>query len=49
MPQDVRADLKLSKPGGYRSPYHREFVLPDGVNNFRGYVKVGCGFVADVA
>jgi len=36
--QDVKADLKLSKLG-YRSPYHREYVLPDGVNNFRGYVK----------
>lgn len=36
--QDVRADLKLSKLG-YRSPYHREYVLPDGVTNFRGYLR----------
>eukprot|EP00983_Pelagomonas_calceolata_P123453 1161006-Pelagomonas_calceolata.AAC.5 len=25
---------------GSRSPYRREFVLPDGVSNFRGYVRV---------
>jgi len=33
-------DLKLSKQGGYRSPHFREYVLPDGVNNFRGYIRV---------
>ena len=38
--QDVRMDLKLSRQGGYRSPYFREYVLPDGVNNFRGYIRV---------
>eukprot|EP00955_Chlamydomonas_euryale_P077168 362866-Chlamydomonas_euryale.AAC.39 len=35
---DVRSDLCLSK-SGRRSPYFREYVLPDGVNNFRGYVR----------
>jgi len=39
-PQDVSMDLKLSKQGGYRSPHFREYVLPDGVNNFRGYIRV---------
>jgi len=37
--QDVVQDLKLAAKGS-RSPYRREFVLPDGVSNFRGYVKV---------
>jgi actin-related protein 6 len=36
--QDVKADLKLSK-AGFRSPHFREFVLPDGVSNLKGYVK----------
>lgn len=39
LPQDIRADLKLAKQGP-RSPYYREYVLPDGVSNFRGYVRV---------
>mmetsp|Transcript_22793 Transcript_22793/g.57969 ORF Transcript_22793/g.57969 Transcript_22793/m.57969 type:complete len:468 (-) Transcript_22793:233-1636(-) len=37
--QDVRADLKLAALPGLRSPHRREFVLPDGVENFRGYVR----------
>ena len=36
--QDIRADLKLSR-AGFRSQHFREFVLPDGVSNLRGYVK----------
>jgi len=48
--QDVVQDLKIAAKGS-RSPYRREFVLPDGVSNFRGYVKVcvyeynRCGYV----
>lgn len=37
--QDVVKDLKVSAKGS-RSPFRREFVLPDGVSNFRGYVRV---------
>mmetsp|Transcript_35953 Transcript_35953/g.80033 ORF Transcript_35953/g.80033 Transcript_35953/m.80033 type:complete len:419 (+) Transcript_35953:120-1376(+) len=36
--QDVRADLRLAA-GGVRSPHRREYVLPDGVNNLKGYVR----------
>lgn len=36
---DVNLDLKLSKCKGRGSPYRREFVLPDGVNNLRGYLR----------
>jgi hypothetical protein len=36
-PQDVKADLKRAK--GRPSPFRREYVLPDGVHNLRGYVK----------
>ncbi|KAF5839191.1 actin family [Dunaliella salina] len=36
--QDVVQDLKIAAKGS-RSPYRREFVLPDGVSNFRGYVR----------
>ncbi|KAG1671132.1 hypothetical protein FOA52_005384 [Chlamydomonas sp. UWO 241] len=36
--QSVKADLMLSK-AGRRSPYFREYVLPDGVNSFRGFVR----------
>lgn len=36
---DVQADLKLAKARGWDSPYRREFVLPDGVNNLRGYLR----------
>ncbi len=35
--QDVKADLKIAK--SRTSPYRREYVLPDGVTNLRGYVK----------
>lgn len=35
---NVPLDLKLA--AGRASPHRREFVLPDGVTNFRGYVKV---------
>lgn len=37
--QDVVQDLKMAAKGS-RSPHKREFVLPDGVSNFRGYIKV---------
>ncbi|GFH30038.1 uncharacterized protein HaLaN_28811, partial [Haematococcus lacustris] len=36
--KDVRNDLKLASLRS--SPFKREFVLPDGVSNFRGYLKV---------
>lgn len=35
---DVKADMKLSQQG-MKSPYRKEYVLPDGVHNLRGYVK----------
>ncbi|KAL6751380.1 Actin/actin-like protein [Haematococcus lacustris] len=35
--KDVRNDLKLASLRS--SPFKREFVLPDGVSNFRGYLK----------
>ncbi|PNW80214.1 hypothetical protein CHLRE_08g382590v5 [Chlamydomonas reinhardtii] len=36
--QDVRTDLKAAQVAA-RSPFRREFVLPDGVHNFKGYVR----------
>ncbi|KXZ55494.1 ARP6 protein [Gonium pectorale] len=36
--QNVKADLKAAQNLA-RSPHRREFVLPDGVNNLRGYVR----------
>ncbi|KAG2452463.1 hypothetical protein HYH02_002703 [Chlamydomonas schloesseri] len=36
--QDVKADLKAAQVAA-RSPFRREFVLPDGVHNFKGYVR----------
>jgi len=41
---DVRHDLKLAATRA--SPHRREFVLPDGVSNFRGYVKPVAGAAA---
>jgi hypothetical protein len=38
--QDVRADLGMAAKGR-RSDHLREFVLPDGVHNLRGYMRVG--------
>jgi hypothetical protein len=38
--QDVRADLAAAAKGR-RSVHMREFVLPDGVHNLRGYLRVG--------
>ncbi|KAI8471017.1 MAG: Actin/actin-like protein [Monoraphidium minutum] len=35
--QDVKADLKLARARA--SPFRREYVLPDGVTNLRGYVR----------
>ncbi|GBF91703.1 hypothetical protein Rsub_04007 [Raphidocelis subcapitata] len=35
--QDVRGDLKRAKARA--SPFRREYVLPDGVHNLRGYVR----------
>ena len=34
---DVRADLAAASRRD--SPHRREFVLPDGVNNLRGFVR----------
>lgn len=36
--QDPKYDLKLAAQGK-RSPHIREYVLPDGVHNLRGYVR----------
>ncbi|KAG2501776.1 hypothetical protein HYH03_000276 [Edaphochlamys debaryana] len=36
--QDVRADLRTAQVAA-RSPHRREFVLPDGVHNLRGYMR----------
>ncbi|GFR49305.1 hypothetical protein Agub_g11327 [Astrephomene gubernaculifera] len=36
--QDVRADLRAAQVAA-RSPHRREFVLPDGVHNLKGYVR----------
>lgn len=41
--QDTRDDLRKAQAPGARSPFRREYVLPDGVNNLKGYVKVGGG------
>jgi actin-related protein 6 len=38
--QDVRADLAMAAKGR-RSTHLREFVLPDGVHNLRGCLRVG--------
>eukprot|EP00210_Caulerpa_lentillifera_P004353 g4151.t1 len=38
--QDIKSDLKLSQQKGWKSPFFREFVLPDGVTNLRGYTRV---------
>ncbi|GMH39782.1 hypothetical protein BSKO_07680 [Bryopsis sp. KO-2023] len=34
-----RHDLVLAKQKLWTSPHRREFVLPDGVNNLRGYIR----------
>lgn len=36
---DVEADLLSAAAKGWESPHRREFVLPDGVNNLRGYLR----------
>ncbi|GLC40786.1 hypothetical protein PLESTB_000022800 [Pleodorina starrii] len=36
--QDVKADLRAAQNAA-RSPHRREFVLPDGVHNLRGYLR----------
>ncbi|KAG2424372.1 hypothetical protein HXX76_014581 [Chlamydomonas incerta] len=45
--QDVRADLKAAQVAA-RSPFRREFVLPDGVHNFKGYVRDPAEWAAKV-
>ena len=37
--QDATKDLALASLPGWGSPHRRDFVLPDGVNNLRGYVR----------
>lgn len=37
--RDVAADLALAKQPGWKSPYRRDFVIPDGVRNLRGFVR----------
>lgn len=36
---NAEADLLSSAAKGWGSPHRREFVLPDGVNNLRGYLR----------
>lgn len=36
--QDVKSDLRAAQVAA-RSPHRRDFVLPDGVHNLRGYIR----------
>ena len=40
--QDLKADLEMARKPPTQNLLRREYVLPDGLNHTRGYVKVGC-------
>lgn len=35
----IHALLQASKQKGWASPFYKEFVLPDGVTNLRGFIR----------